>query len=178
MPKQPIARPDQSTLNAGCWLALLVPAGIGVALAVVTGTWFPVVLALPAAIAAAYQLSSVALATITYIRWRREGIRGVLVYSRSPNWQSHIETQWLPRVGAQLKILNWSDRTTWRRSDPAVRLFHWFLGTKADFNPGVILLRPFRRPLVFRFYPAFRNAKHGNEAGLKALEERLFAELG
>ena len=134
-------------------------------------------LAVPALVALAHQLISIGLATVIFARWRVQGRRGLLVYSFSPNWQSYIEENWLPRIGPELHILNWSERSSWNNRDSAVVIFHWFVGVSHDFNPAVVLLRPFRRPLVFRFYPAFKNAKHGNVEGLQQLESRLFAEL-
>ena len=177
MPRQEIQLPDHYSLHPACWVVLLIPAAIGAALALLFRTLWPAVLAIPALVTVSYRLISIAVATVTFAIWRVKGQRGLLVYSYSPNWQPYIEQNWLPRFGTKLRVLNWSERTSWNKRDSAVIIFHWFVGVSYNFNPAVVLLRPFRRPLVFRFYPAFKNAKHGNVDGLKQLESRLFAEL-
>jgi hypothetical protein len=103
------------------------------------------------------------------------GAVGLLVYSNSPNWKEQIESTWIRRAAGRLYVLNWSDRRDWGRT-PAVALFKTFAGAH-DFNPLVIFVTR-RRPLLLRFFPAFKNAKHGNAAGLAELEKQLFDELG
>jgi len=51
----------------------------------------------------------------------------VLVYSDSPHWKAHIETQVLPRVASRVVTVNWSSRAAWRNSKPLeVQMFeHW-----------------------------------------------------
>ncbi len=43
--------------------------------------------------------------------------------------------------------------------------------------PPFAWFRRKRPPLVFQFYPAFKNAKHGNIDGLSKLENELFEAL-
>lgn len=107
----------------------------------------------------------------------RRGMRGLLVYSRSPLWQSRIESEWLPRIAGRMEVLNWSDRRQWPRRDVRVQLFRIAIADGEDFNPAAIVTRDDGRPLVFRFYAAFHNAKHGNAEGLQELESQLFAVL-
>ena len=57
-------------------------------------------------------------------------------------------------------------------------MFRHFCGTEENFNPSVVLFRGLRRPLVFCFYYAFRDARHGKRAPLEGLERRLFEEFG
>lgn len=99
---------------------------------------------------------------------------GLLVYSDSPLWKSHIESEWLPRFGSRVAVLNWSDRRDWDRSDPLVQLFNGVADADADFSPLVVMLRKDRRPLVFTFDAAFRIAKFGNREGLEGLERQMF----
>ena len=106
--------------------------------------------------------------------WR--GVRGLLVYSNSPTWQSYIEENWIPRLSSEIRLINWSERSRWR-SSLAVRIFRHFVGDHHDFNPSFILFQGLRAPVVFRFFYAFRDFKHGNEDALKHLEGRLFEEL-
>lgn len=164
----------------GCW-AVAAAYGVFLAalLAVAEGNWSRAglaFLAAPLAFATCYQVYGRALLLAAHLRWRARGIRGVMVYSRSPHWQSYIESEWLPSAGSRLRILNWSDRKAWP-APLVVRLFRFFVGDHRNFNPAVVLLRGVNAPLVFRFYNAFRDARHGRPAALKRLERRLFAEL-
>jgi hypothetical protein len=131
---------------------------------------------IPIAFIIGYKLYGFTIRIIAAKLWGRRGIRGVLVYSNSPNWQEYIEEEWLPVIGKHTKILNWSNHKKWRKS-LSVLLFKYYCGTYNNFNPSVILLRGARTPLVFRFFFAFRDAKHGNQEALNNLEERLFKEI-
>lgn len=130
-------------------------------------------------------------------------IRGILVYSNSPNWQEYIEGVWLPRVADKLVVLNWSERHAWGsdvRSESALfrRLGH------RDFNPAAIVFRepsngnafaawlralgrldvvgiiaPHAAELeLIRFFKAFRDYKHGKGHALIAAEQHLFDSIG
>jgi hypothetical protein len=44
-----------------------------------------------------------------------------------------------------------------------------------NFNPLVVVIRPFGRATVFRFYPAFMDAKRGRPEHLHRLETELFS---
>ena len=135
---------------------------------------------------------------------RRHGprIRGILVYSNSPNWKDYIEREWLPRLDGRLFVLNWSERNTWDRTSPLEAKMFRELGDR-EFNPAAIVLRPhdpgalfrswgrsIRRldPIgilapssapadVVRFFKAFRDLKHGREHTLRAAERELWALL-
>ena len=136
-------------------------------------------------------------------RWGRTGKRGLLVYSNSPNWQRYVEEQWLPRLGEQLVVLNWSERATWNREHPfEARLFRQYAGNR-EFNPLALIflarerhatfrawmraikgrdlvgmLAPSARDVkVIRFWQPFRDFKHGKEGTLGAAEAELFAAL-
>ena len=109
-------------------------------------------------------------------RWGTKGKLGILVYSDSPNWKQHVETEILSRVGHKLVALNWTHRARWRRSIEVRAFQHW--GGERDFNPLAILFLPRRPVLVLRFRPAFRDLKHGNPEPLRALEETLLRALG
>lgn len=105
------------------------------------------------------------------------GIRCVVVYSNSSVWEAHIRTSWLPRLGACATTLNWSERSSWRRT-LEVRLFRQFIETSGhNFNPAVLVLRGLRRPHVYRFYYAFQQSKHGRAQYLEGLEAEMFSEL-
>jgi len=136
---------------------------------------------------------------------RRHGpdVRGMLVYSNSPNWQVHVEREWIPRLRGRLVVMNWSERARWDRDHPVESKLFRQLGDR-DFNPAAIIFRPptrrrpFRRWLraireldpvgvlapyqsrvdVVRFFRPFRDYKHGREHALRAAERRLWVLLG
>lgn len=74
-------------------------------------------------------------------------------------------------------ILNWSQRKEWRFSLPLwiVRRFG-LADDNYNFNPMAILFRGLRYPFVYRYFYAFRDAKHGNMEALHRLEEHMFTE--
>jgi hypothetical protein len=92
-------------------------------------------------------------------------------------WQDHIAREWLPRLDPVSVRLNWSERNQWPDT-LEVRLFRRFCLAEHNFNPAVLVVRGLRAPLVFRFYYAFHEAKHGNPQYLKELETELFRVLG
>ena len=103
------------------------------------------------------------------------GKRILVVYSRSPNWQSYIESNWLPILEPHVVVLNWSDRGDWGRWPPLqVRLFRRYAGVR-EFNPMAILFPKRGKVWVIRFLVAFRKFKHGKEAALRHGESELFA---
>jgi len=129
----------------------------------------------PAIVILWFLLYPVILLLTAKVKWPKER-QAVLVYSDSPHWREYIETEWLPRIGQRVVILNWSHRKTWS-SSLEVRLFRWFVGTSQNYNPSVLVLRGMKSPLVFMFFFAFRDRKHGNSNALNRLERKLIDEL-
>jgi hypothetical protein len=107
--------------------------------------------------------------------WGREGKRILLVYSRSPNWQTYIENAWLPRVVPHAVVVDWSDRSTWPRRVPLeIRVFRYW-GGEREFNPMALLFPKRGKVRTLRFRKAFRDFKHGKDSALRAAESELFA---
>jgi hypothetical protein len=146
-----------------------------------TGLAVWLVLAAPAALLTAFWLLRMLYGALLLVVARAtlvpRGIRCIVIYSDSPNWQSYISSNWLSRLGPVAAILNWSDRARWPGSIE-VRLFRYFVGERENFNPAVLVFRGVRRPLVFRFFQAFREVKAGRPQYLSELEERMFRALG
>jgi hypothetical protein len=138
---------------------------------------FGILLGAPLCLALLHVLRSFTLLSEAHRALHKQGKKGVLIYSDSPNWQSYIEEKWLPILGGQLVILNWSRRRAWSKRDIAVRLFEHFVGRTSQYNPAAIVLRGVRLPLVFRFYQAFRDARHGKSLSLRKLEESMFRDI-
>src|SRR5690242_13685923 len=99
MPKRQVYPPSESTYaTGGCWMVLVILAIGGWLFANrwPSRSWVAVLLTAPLGFLLWSQLSM--WSTIRAARlWRRQGRIGLLVYSRSPNWQTHIEQEWLPR---------------------------------------------------------------------------------
>jgi hypothetical protein len=106
-------------------------------------------------------------------RWG--GKRILLVYSDSPHWKSYIESTWLPRYGAALVTLNWSERRRWRAEHPfEAAVFRQWAGTR-EFNPIIIAFPPTGDVVVIRLWQAFRAYRHGRAEPLAAAERQLEA---
>jgi hypothetical protein len=99
----------------------------------------------------------------------------VFVYSDRPTWKDYIEREILPYIQNRAVILNWSDRRKWKNS-LAVLAFRYFGGHR-NFNPMVIIIRPFRFAKTYRFYEAFRDFKHGNAQKVEKIKGDLFNDI-
>ncbi|MHC4676413.1 MAG: hypothetical protein ACYTBZ_28325, partial [Planctomycetota bacterium] len=85
-------------------------------------------------------------------KWASQGKRILLVYSESPNWQTYIEENWLPRLQDHVVILNWSDRKEWEKN-PTLEskiLRHW--GGYRAFNPLAVYFPKTGEVQTIRFY--------------------------
>ena len=100
----------------------------------------------------------------------------LLVYSDSPTWSEYMTREILPLVSSRAKILNWSERKRWPTWSLPVRVFHTYSGSR-DFNPMLILFRPFGKAVFFRFFPAFHEYKHGKPDRLEQMRQALIAQL-
>lgn len=134
-----------------------------------------------------------------FVRAHGPQSRGILVYSNSPNWQQYIETNWLPRIGNRLVILNWSERADWSARFPDEAPLARSIGER-EFNPAAIVLLPKATASalsdwlhaiqhldltgmlspgvpskeVVRFFQPFKDFKHGKDHSLRAAEARLW----
>ena len=177
MTRKPTPEPEARFIGGG-GLAILLWSASFILVAFALGVWWYALPAVPLPIYLVYLLHGLLLLVAAWRCWHRTSIRGILILSDSPNWKSYIEEHWLPRLDGKVVILNWSERSKWESSLP-VRIFRRFgmAGGHLNFNPSVILLRGLRYPLVYRYFYAFRDAKHGNMTALRHLEEHMFAEL-
>lgn len=137
-----------------------------------------VVLIIPFAIAmllgmAIYGLS---LTTIVWLTWCTRGVDTLVVYSNSPNWHDYMIETVIPRLQGRSVVINWSERRHWKRHSLPVAVFRFFGGDR-EFNPMVVVLRPFRVPRTFRFWQPFRDRKHGNVSSLHDVQHRLYTYL-
>lgn len=125
---------------------------------------------------AGYFLHRLFLLLVIWLRWCMRGRRVLFVYSNSPVWQDYVEQRRLPRLPERSIVMNWSDRGKWNRFTlPAQAFFCW--GGDKKFNPLGVVFRPFRKPLVFRFWKPFIQYKHGKPEALIKLEREMFESM-
>jgi hypothetical protein len=110
--------------------------------------------------------------------WRAHAIHGrrvLFVYSESPNWQTYIEQNILPRIRDHAVVLNWSERRLWSSTSPwEARFIRRFSGDR-EFNPLALVFSQHGRIRSVRFHRAFLDFKHGKESALREAEAELFA---
>jgi len=121
-------------------------------------------------------LNKVVVYRLVWMWWLPRGKDVLYVSSDSPNWKEYMEGEIFPLVAERAVVLNWSSRSNWPKWSFAVRFFYTF-GRRREFNPMVVLFRPFRRATIFRFWPAFQELKHGNDAWVERLRRDLMHAL-
>ena len=114
---------------------------------------------------------------IVWLTWFPKGKDILFVYSNSPNWQSYLEENVIPKISSRAFILNWSERSEWRwwKSSP-VFVFNQ-LADSREFNPMGVVFKPFSFPKYFSFFQAFNNHKHGKEELLNETLQNFFNEI-
>ena len=123
-------------------------------------------------VAVIYAVWALTLRVLVLVLWVPRGYRVLVVYSNSPHWKQYFEERIVPRLAPRCVVLNWSERRQWSLSLGGC-LF-WFYGGHRAYNPLVVVVRPFGRASVFRFWPAFRDARRGRLEPLHQLEAELF----
>lgn len=108
--------------------------------------------------------------------WGAHGVDCLVVLSDSPTWSAWIHDRWLPQLQSRARVLNYSKRAQWQADDLAVLLFRRFCGDR-EFNPAIVVVPERGRPLVFRFYNAFRELKHGRPQFVERQEQEAFAAM-
>jgi hypothetical protein len=136
----------------------------------------PIVLAVLAVSVVCWAIAYAGLHCAVWLWWNPRGIDVLFVYSNSPVWQEHIETEVLPLLGARAIVLNWSERRDWRLG--LASAIFWFFGGQREFNPLAVVCRPFRRAQVFRFWQPFKAWKHGRVEALERVEAAFWAAIG
>jgi hypothetical protein len=108
-----------------------------------------------------------------WLMWlpRRKDV--LFVYSDSPIWRDYMLEQILPLVHERAVVLNWSELKLWPRWSLSVRAFYHFGGGYRDYNPLVLLFRPFCSVKMFRFWQPFKDWKHGQAEAVEKLRRDL-----
>jgi hypothetical protein len=117
-----------------------------------------------------------ALYALVWTLWLPRGKDILFVCSDSSIWHEYMTTQVLPLVQSRAFVLNWSERKRWPRLSLPVSVFRSFGGGR-EFNPLVIVFRPFGRARSFRFWQPFQDWKRGYREPVERLRQELFAIL-
>lgn len=137
---------------------------------------FPVILPLLALVFVAWVLQRLLLYLLVWALWLPKGKDVLLVYSDSTIWREYVIENVLPLVRERAVVLNWSERRTWKKWSLAVRIFHCFGGAR-EFNPLVVLFRPFIRARIFRFWLPFKDWKRGFTEPVERVRNDLITRL-
>jgi len=121
-------------------------------------------------------LNLVVVYLLVWAWWLPRGKDVLYVTSDSTVWKDYMENEIRPLVAERAVALNWSERKSWRHWSLVVRVFRTF-GRGRDFNPMIVLFRPFQKAKMFRFLPAFQGRKHGNLEDLEKLRRELIQSL-
>ena len=108
-----------------------------------------------------------------WMLWLPRGITTLIVTSDSPIWKEYMEQQVVQILRPQAFVLNWSRRRAWPRIPNLQVLSFRYFGGMREFNPLVIVFRPFRIARVFRFWKPFKDYKHGQPDSLNELTQEL-----
>lgn len=139
-----------------------------IVVALLSPIWFPWVVLFLFGLA----LYACALYLAIWLFWLPRGKDMLLVYSDSPIWHDYMVAEVLPLVQERAMVLNWTERNQWREWPLSVLAFRFFGGNYA-FNPMVVVFRPLRRARTFRFWPAFKEWKHGDREPVEKLRREL-----
>lgn len=112
-----------------------------------------------------------------WIRWLPDGKDTLVIYSDSPHWKEYFETEVNPKLSSRSFVLNWSHRKQWSNLTLPTLAFNGFSGAR-EFNPLVIVFRLWRWPRRFRFFKAFRDLKHRNQATIRRVIDELRNYVG
>ena len=106
--------------------------------------------------------------------WVRQGKRCPIVYSESDLWLARV-SRWIEVLGHSAVVLNRSKQA--EATDFTVMAFRRFCGYK-NHSPAIVVFQGDQRPLVYRFYNAFRESKFGRHQYVEEQERAAFAALG
>jgi hypothetical protein len=121
-------------------------------------------------------LHRICLYMLVWVLWLPRGKDTLFVYSNSPIWGEYMREQVLPMVQERAVVLNWSERSKWRKWSFPAHVLRSFGGGQ-EFNPMVVLFRPFRRAQTFRFWSAFKRWKSGDTEPVERLRNELLINL-
>jgi hypothetical protein len=143
-----------------------------IAEAVGIGLLLPIILPLALLGLTFHWIHQLLLYVLLWCLWLPKGKDALFVYSDSPIWRDYMTQEILPLLKSRAVVLNWSERSSWPKWSFVVHVFRSFNGGR-EFNPMVVLFRPFHRAMYFRFWAPFKERKHGHSAAVDALTREL-----
>jgi len=105
-----------------------------------------------------YRLS---LYLLLWIIWLPRGKDVLFVSSNSPSKSEYMTTSIWPHLSHRSVTLNWPEKEEWKTWSLSVRVFRHFARSR-EHTPIVLIFRPFRPVMRFRFFPAFKERGKGN----------------
>jgi hypothetical protein len=132
----------------------------------------PIVVPLGLLLLVLYWTHRLLLYLLVWCIWLPKGKDALIVYSESPIWRDYMVQEIIPLLENRAVVLNWSERNTWSKWSFATHIFRSFAGQR-DFNPVVVLFRPFSSAVVLRFWSAFKEWKRGNTAAVDSLKREM-----
>jgi hypothetical protein len=96
----------------------------------------------------------------------------LLAYTESELWAPYIEKELLPQIEQHCVVVNRS-RENWKRQFHAEQRALSFWGGWRAYNPIAVVLRPWGRVRVFRFYEPFKELRHGDRSSLETMSRDL-----
>jgi hypothetical protein len=136
----------------------------------------PLLLPLGVLTLAVWVLQRLLLYLLVWILWVPKGKDILFVYSDSPIWREYMLENILPLVEQRAVVMNWSARKQWKKWSLSLRVFRSFGGGR-DFNPLVVVFRPFKTAEVFRFWSAFKDWKRGYTEPVERTRNDLLVRL-
>lgn len=136
----------------------------------------PVILPLAILGLALFFINRAAIYLLVWVWWLPREKDVLYVSSASPIWKDYMDAEIFPLVAERAVALNWSSRRNWPKWSFSAHVFRSFAGRR-NFNPLVILFRPSRGANIFRFWPSFKERKHGDAASLEQLRRDLTLAL-
>ena len=134
--------------------------------------WLPLILV----VLGIFLVHRVLVYILIWLLWLPRGKDVLFVYSESPIWKEYMLGEVLPLVDKRAVILNWSERARWQRWSLGVQVFHALAGDR-EFNPLVMVFRPFHLARKYRFWRAFKAWKHGDKEPIAKLRQELMLVL-
>jgi hypothetical protein len=125
----------------------------------------PIILPIAIVVLVLYHLNKAAVYLLVWALWLPQGKDVLYMSSNSPVWKEYMDTEILPLITKRAVILDWSARSKWPKLSFSVHVFRAF-GGRREFNPMIVLFRPFRAAQIFRFFRAFKDRKHGDSSSL------------
>ncbi len=114
----------------------------------------------------------------------------LFVYSDNQLWKEYAKKNIIPKIASHALMLNWSERKDWIHSDSLeaqlFKNFYWGreyiwrnkirMGGQG-YNHLAIVFKPWDRPNIITFWPAFKDYEFGKHETMRQREKELYSYL-